>query len=69
MISKNNKTSDPHRLNLSDKINLKGSDKYSALSSLSFYFTWKKYKKIIQKKNKSKILAPKSNENFEFIDE
>ena len=50
MISKNNKTSDPHRLNLSDKINLKGSDKYSALSSLSFYFTWKKYKKIIQKK-------------------
>ena len=50
MISKNNKTSDPHRRTLSDKIILKGSDKYSALSSLSFYFTWKKYKKIIQKK-------------------
>ena len=49
MISKNNKTSDPHRLNLSDKINLLRSDRYSALSSLSIYFTWKKYKKIVQK--------------------
>ena len=28
MISKNNKTSDSHRLNSSDKINLKRSDKY-----------------------------------------
>ena len=43
MISKNNKTSDPLRINLSDKINLKRSDKYSALPSLTFYFTWKKY--------------------------
>ena len=35
--SKNNKTSDPHRLllNLSDKIDLKGSDKFVALSNLS----------------------------------
>ena len=35
--SKNNKTSDPHRLllNLSDKIDLKGSDKCVALSNLS----------------------------------
>ena len=33
MNSKNNKTSDPHRLllNLTDKINLKRSDRYVAL--------------------------------------
>ena len=43
MNSKNSKTSDPHRLshNLTDKINLKRSDKYVALSILSIYYTWK----------------------------
>ena len=41
MNSENNKTCDPHRLllNLSDKINLKRSDKYVALSNLSIYYT------------------------------
>ena len=41
MNSGNNKTSDPHRLllNLSDKINLKRSDKYVALSNLMIYYT------------------------------
>ena len=36
MNSKNSKTSDPHRLllNFSEKINLKGSDKYVALRNL-----------------------------------
>ena len=44
MNSGNRKTSDPHRLllNLSDKINLKRSDKYIDLSNLSIYYTWKK---------------------------
>ena len=44
MNSENRKTSDPHRLllNLSDKINLKRSDKYIDLSNLSIYYTWKK---------------------------
>ena len=43
--SKNSKTSDPHRLllNLRDKIDLKRSDKYVALSNLGIYYTWKKY--------------------------
>ena len=43
MNSKNSKTSDPHRLllNLSDKINLKRSDKYVAISNLTMYYTWK----------------------------
>ena len=41
MNSKNSKTSDPHRplLNLTDKINLKRSDKYVALTNISMYCT------------------------------
>ena len=40
MNSGNSKTSEPHRLllNLSDKINSKRSDKYTALSNLSIYY-------------------------------
>ena len=43
MNSKNNKTSDPHRLmlNFTNKKILKRSDKYVALSNLSIYCTWK----------------------------
>ena len=59
MNSKNSWTFDPHRilLNLPDKINLKRSDKYVALSSLSIYYTWKNTKKSC-KDNKFKISAP-----------
>ena len=41
MNSKNSKTFDPHRplFNLTDKINLKGSDKYVAPLNLSIYYT------------------------------
>ena len=58
MYSKNSGTSDPHRLllNLKDKIKLKKSDKYNALSSLSIYYTWKNIKKSY-KNNKFKISA------------
>ena len=47
MNSENSKTSDAHRLlfNFADKINLKRSDKYVALSNLSIYYTWKNIKK------------------------
>ena len=53
MNFKNSKTSDPHRLllNLSDKINLKRSDEYVALSKLSTYYTRKNIK-TLYKKNK-----------------
>ena len=46
MNSRNSKTSDLHKLllNLSNKINLKKSDKYVALSNLSIYYTWKNIK-------------------------
>ena len=56
MNCKHSKTSDPHRLllNVSDKIDLKTSDKYVALSSLNIYYTWhilymEKHKKVISK--------------------
>ena len=51
MNSENSKTSDPHGLllNLSDKINLKGSDNYVAVSNLSICYT----RKIIKKSYKN----------------
>ena len=57
MNSENSKTTDPHRLllHLTDKINLKRSDKYVALSNLSIYHTWK-------------ISAPTWHEEFELPD-
>ena len=62
MNSEDSKTSDPHRLllNLSDKINLKRSDEYVALSNVNNYRTWKNIKN-----NKS---APAWNEEFELPD-
>ena len=67
--SDNSKTSYPHRqlVNLSDKINLKGSDKYVALSNLSIYYTWKNIKKSY-KNNNFKTSAPTWNEEFESPD-
>ena len=58
-------TSDPHKLllSLSDKINLKRSDKDVALSSISVYYTWKNIKKSY-KNNKFKISAPTCNKEF-----
>ena len=46
MNSKSTKTSHTHTLlvNLSNKINLKKSDKYVPLSNLSIYYTWKNVK-------------------------
>ena len=69
MNSENSKTSEPHRLllNLSDKINLKRSEKYVALSNLSIYYTWKDVKKSY-KNNKFKISAPTWNEELELLD-
>ena len=58
MNSGNSKTSDPQRLlpNLTDKINLKRSDKYVALSNFRIYYTWKNIKKSY-KNNEFKISA------------
>ena len=69
MNSENSKTSDPHGLllNLTDKINIKRSDKYVALLNLSIYYTWKNIKKSY-KNNKFKISAPTWHEKFELDD-
>ena len=66
MNSGNSKKSDHHRplLNLSDKINLKRSDKYVAFSILSIFFAWKSIK-MPYKNNKFKISAPTWNGEFE----
>ena len=67
MNSKNSKTSDPHRLLLNLKINLRRKDEYIALSDLSIYSTWKNIKKSY-KNNKFKISAPTWDEEFELPD-
>ena len=72
MKSENSKTSGPHRLllNLSDKINLKRSDKYVFLSILKVHYAWKNIKKWY-KNNKlinNLISAPTWNGLFEFSD-
>ena len=66
MNSGNSKTSDPERLlfNLSDKTNLKRSNKYVALSNVSIYYIWKNIKKSY-KNNEFKISASTWNEQFE----
>ena len=59
--SQNNKTCDSHilLLNFMDKIKLKRSCKYVALSNLSIYYTWKKFKKKTYKNNRFEISAPR----------
>ena len=62
MNSKNNGASDPYTLllNLTNKITLKRSDKYVALSNLSIYYTWKNIKKSY-KNNTFKISSFNKN--------
>ena len=55
------------RLNLLDKINLKRSQEYVALSNLNFYYTWKEMEKTY-KNNKFKLSAQTWNEKFELPD-
>ena len=69
MNSKNSKTSDPHRLllNLTYKIDLRRKYKYTALSNLSIYYTWKNIRKPY-KNNNFKVSAPTRNEEFRLPD-
>ena len=69
MNFENSKTSDTHRLLLSllDKLNLRRSEKYVALSNFTIYYTWKNIKKSY-KNNKFIISAPTWNEKFELTD-
>ena len=69
MNSRNSNTSNPHRLllNLSDKIDLKRSDKYVALSNRNIYYIWKNIEKSYRN-NKFKISAPTLIDKFKLPD-
>ena len=70
MNSKNGKTSKPHVLvltDLTDKLDLRRSDKYVALSNLSIYYTWKNIK-MSYNNNKFKKSTPTWNDKFELPD-
>ena len=68
MNSEKSKTTYTHRLlhNLTDKINLKRSDKYVALSNLSIYYTCKNIKKSY-KSNKFKYQLQHGMKNLNYL--
>ena len=55
----NSKSNEPHKyiLNLSQRLDLRNSDKHVALRNLSIYYTWKSIRKQYRNK-KLKIIAP-----------
>ena len=65
MNTEKRKTSDPHKFvfNLSQRLDLRSSDKYVALQNLSYYYTWKNIRKQY-KNNKLKIIASTWNDEF-----
>ena len=69
MNTENSKMNEPHKfvLNLSQRLNLKSSNKLVALQSLSIYYTWKNIRKQ-HKNNKLKIIAPAWNDEFKLPD-
>ena len=69
MNTENSKTSKPNRfkLDLTDKLNLKNSNKNMALANLSIYYTWKNIKSEY-KNNEFKISAPTWNDTFNLPD-
>ena len=69
MNSENSRTSEYHVLvlNLTDKLDLRRSQKTVALSNLSIYYTWKNIKSSYNN-NKLKISAPTWSEEFELPD-
>ena len=62
MNTENIKTSEPHKivLNLSQRLDLRSSDKHVALENLSVYYPWKK-----TVNNKLKMIAPTWDDEFE----
>ena len=74
MNSEKSKTSEPHKfkLDLTDKRNLKNSNKNMNLANLSVYYTWKNIKSEYNNNtiqyNKFKISAPTWNDIFDLPD-
>ena len=60
------KTNEPHKFvfNLSQRLNLKRSNKHVALQNLSIFYTLKNIRKQY-KNNKLKIIAPTGSNEFE----
>ena len=67
--SENSKTPKPHVLilKLTNKLDLRISEKIIALSNLRIYYTWKNIKNSYNN-NKFKIAAPTWNDKFELPD-
>ena len=63
MNMENSKIDEPHKfvLNLSQRLDLKRSNKHVALQNLSIHYTWKNIKQQY-KNNKLKIIAPMWND-------
>ena len=67
MNTENSKTNQPQIfLNLSQKLDLRSSNKHVTLQNLSICYTWKNIRKRY-KNNKLKIIAPTWNHEFELI--
>ena len=60
---------EPHKfvLSLSQRLDLRSSDKHVALENLSVYYTWENIRKQC-KINKFKIIAPTWSDEFELTD-
>ena len=69
MNSENNKTSEPHvlELKLINELDLRIGTKILALSNLTIYYTWKNIKSSYNN-NEFKISAPTWNDKFELPD-
>ena len=52
---------------MSQRLDLRGSNKHVALQNLSIYYTWKNIRKQC-KNNKLKVMAPTWNDEFELTD-
>ena len=62
MKMESSKTNEPHKLSLSQRLDLPSLNKHVALQNLSIYYTWKNIRKY--KNNKLKIIAATWNNEF-----
>ena len=69
MNTENSKMNKSHKFvfDLSQRLDLRSSNKHVALQNLSIYYTWKNIRKQY-KNNKRKIIAPTQNDGFDFPD-
>ena len=62
--TENSKMNEPHKflLTLSQRLDLRSSDKHVALQNLSMYYTWKSIRKQYKNNNKKLLGKTKSGE-------